>query len=153
MNPDQQVLAPVIQSVLVNLPLESAFHLFTRNATRWWPLRTHSVGGDEAVSCTLEGWVGGRFYEVGQDGSQSDWGKVLVWDPPHRLVCTFYPGRTPDVAGELEVAFHEVPGGTRVTLTHRGWERLGKQAQAEREGYARGWEVVLRKFVEAASEK
>ena len=152
MNPDHEVLVPVVQSILVNLPLETAFDLFTRDASRWWPLRTHSVGGDEAIGCILEGWVGGRFYEVSKDGSQADWGEILVWEPPQRLVCTFHPGRTPDAAGELEVAFHEASGGTQVTLTHRGWERLGKQAQAEREGYARGWEVVLRKFAAAASE-
>jgi uncharacterized protein YndB with AHSA1/START domain len=136
---------------MVGLPVEAAFRLFTEHARRWWPLATHSVGGEDAQACYLEGWVGGRFYEVQTDGSQSDWGQVLVWEPPHRLVVTFYPGRTPDYATELEVTFQAEGSGARVALVHRGWERLGAESQAERDGYDRGWDHVLGRYVAQAA--
>jgi uncharacterized protein YndB with AHSA1/START domain len=64
---------------------------------------------------SLEPWVGGRWFERGKDGSECDWGKVLVWDAPSRLVITwqvnadFQP--SPDIETEIEVTF--VPDGVR----------------------------------------
>jgi len=49
------------------------------------------------------------------------------------------------------VTFAAEPEGTRVTLTHRGWERCGESAQTERKGYDRGWETILRKYSDFAS--
>jgi uncharacterized protein YndB with AHSA1/START domain len=125
----EEFLAPVIKSILVSLPVEATFRLFTEDTSRWWPLATHSVGGESVTACYLEGKVGGRFYEVQKDDTQSDWGKVLVWEPPHRLAFTLHPGRTPDYATDVEVTFVAEPGGTRVTLIHLGWERCGEGAE------------------------
>jgi uncharacterized protein YndB with AHSA1/START domain len=153
MNNTQQqteTLAPIVKSVLVSLPVDEAFRLFTAGISQWWPLASHSVGGDEAISCTIEGKVGGRVYETQMDKSQSEWGRVLAWEPPRRLAFTFYPGRTPADSTEVEVTFQAEPGGTRLTLIHRGWEHCGETIQAERPGYDRGWEYVLGKY-EAAT--
>jgi uncharacterized protein YndB with AHSA1/START domain len=144
-------ISPIVKSITVDLPVEAAFRLFTEEASRWWPLRTHSVGGDNAVACYLEGRVGGRFYEVQNDGSQSDWGTVQVWEPPNRLIVTFHPGRTPDFATEVEVEFQTKSGSTRVTLTHRGWERCSQEIQAERSGYVKGWDYVFDSYGKQAS--
>jgi uncharacterized protein YndB with AHSA1/START domain len=142
----QPFLPPVVKTVWIGLAIEPAFQLFTEEIRRWWPLATHSVGGEEAVACYLEGRSGGRFYEVWRDGSQSDWGKVLAWEPSRRVAFTLHPGRTPDFATEVEVTFDEEAGGTRLTLTHCGWERLGEGANAERKIYESGWDSVLRRF-------
>jgi uncharacterized protein YndB with AHSA1/START domain len=145
-------IAPVVRSVVVSLPPAAAFALFTEDANRWWPLSTHSVFGDDAAACRLEGWVGGRFYEVHRDGAQqSEWGRVLDWDPPQRLRFSFYPGRAPITAQDVEVFFRPEAGGTRVTLTHRGWEALGDRSEKLRAGYAEGWAVVLGRYVESAA--
>ena len=91
--------------------------------------------------------------EVLKDGSQSEWGKVLVWQPYDLVKFNWYPGRTPDTAQEVTVSFREIEsGGTLVELIHVGWETLGERAQAARAGYDSGWDFVLAKYVVCATE-
>lgn len=144
---DQNILAPVVKSVSVRLPVEAAFSLFTEKINQWWPLKTHSVWGNDAMSCHIEGWVGGRFYEVNLDGLQSDWGVVREWEPPHKVVFSFNPGRSPATAQQVEVLFQPEANGTRVTLTHTGWELLGENASKMRDNYEQGWNGVLNQYV------
>jgi Activator of Hsp90 ATPase homolog 1-like protein len=81
----------------------------------------------------------------------AEWGRILAWEPPDRLVCSWYPGHNPDTAQELEVAFQDDAHGTRVTLTHIGWERLGDERMASRTGYDEGWDIVLQPYIELAA--
>jgi hypothetical protein len=49
---------------------------------------------------------------------------------------------------EVEVRFTEDgAGATRVDLEHRGWDRAGEGAEAKRENYDGGWDVVLGRYV------
>ncbi len=147
----QQTIAPIIKQVTVNIPVEAAFHLFTEKAGSWWPLASHSVAGDDAITCILEGKVGGRFYEVVNDGSEHDWGKVLEWEQNKKVVLMFHPGRPVETAGDVEFLFEENGNGTLITLTHSGWEHCGEKAQSMRDGYDKGWDFVLGKFIEQAN--
>jgi hypothetical protein len=140
-------IEPVRKQLKVSLPVEKAFELFTAGIGTWWPMATHSVGEEQAKTCFFEGWVGGRIMEVLKDGSQSEWGKVIVWEPFHRVSFHWYPGRTPDTAQEVTVTFSEIPSGTLVELVHVGWETLGEQALAQRNGYDTGWDYVLAKYI------
>lgn len=156
MNEDQLMqtvrIEPVRKQLNVSLPVQQAFELFTAGMGKWWPLLTHSVGGEQASTCFLEGWVGGRIIEVLKDGSQSEWGRVLVWEPFHKVSFSWYPGRAPDTAQEVTVTFSESLGGTLVELVHVGWETLGDAAQARRDEYVTGWDFVLAKYtIEAAN--
>jgi uncharacterized protein YndB with AHSA1/START domain len=147
----QADLPPLEKTIRIKLPVEKAFDLFTRQVSEWWPLETHSVGGETAERAVLEGSPGGRFYEIHQDGTQMDWGQVLEWKPPRQLVLSFHPGRTADFAQRLEASFQPEGGGTRLTLVHSGWERLAEQAETERRNYDRGWDTVLARFAEMAA--
>jgi uncharacterized protein YndB with AHSA1/START domain len=119
---------------------------------KWWPLMTHYVGEDQAESCYFEEWIGGRIVEVLKDGSQSEWGRVLVWEPFHKVSFQWYPGRSPDTTQEVTVTFTELPGGSLVELVHVGWDTLGDEALSKRNGYDAGWDYVLAKYiVEAAN--
>ena len=140
-------IEPVRKQLKVAIPMDQAFELFTAGIGKWWPLVTHSVGEEQAETCFFEGWVGGRIVEVLKDGGQSEWGKVLVWEPHHRVGFQWYPGREPDTAQEVMVTFSEIPGGSLVELVHTGWETLGTDAQAGRDGYDTGWDYVLAKYV------
>ena len=143
----QQVLTPIVKSIAIALPVEAAFRLFTDQAGRWWPLPSHSVGGENAATCILEGWTGGRFYEVDRDGQEFEWGRVLAWEPSQRAVLSFYPGRTADTATEVEIVFEPDGSGSRLTLIHRGWEHCAPIMQAERQNYEQGWDYVLGKYI------
>ncbi|HEY7510564.1 MAG TPA: SRPBCC family protein [Vicinamibacteria bacterium] len=130
-------------SVTVARPPAEAFEVFTAGIARWWPLRSHSIGEARAAFCAIEPRVGGEVYEVRDDGQRFSWGRVLVWEPPHRLVMSWHPGRPLAVAQEVEVRFTPEGGGTRVDLEHRGWEKLGEEAADARASYEGGWRTVL----------
>jgi uncharacterized protein YndB with AHSA1/START domain len=108
----------------------------------------------------LEPRVGGRWYEKCADGSECDWGHVLVWEPPHRLVVTWQVnGRwqydaDPAHATEIEIRFTSAgPDRTRVELEHRYIERL-VEAPALVDGIANqggGWSSVLDRFARFAA--
>lgn len=137
---------PVGKSVTVRWSVEDAFARFTEGMAAWWPLRTHSVGGENAETCLFEGRAGGRILERGRDGTEARWGTVLTWEPPRRVIFTWHPGRAPETAQEVEVTFAEEGQRTRLTLTHRGWEALGAGADAARRRYASGWTPALARY-------
>ena len=151
--------APVRKSIVVNTDPARAFEIFTRNIGRWWP-RDKTIGSSPQSDVVLEPGVGGRWYEVGQDNSQCNWGKVLVWAPPERLVLAWQIGSDwkfdPRLITEVEIRFtpeEAASGGqerTRVDLEHRGLENLGAAAERLRAAFDsdNGWAGVLRGFAQ-----
>ena len=146
MNEAKSRHAPLVKQVTVPWPIEAAFRRFTHGIHYWWPLTTHSVFKESAKTCTIEVTPGGRFYETSESGEECTWGTVLEVDEPARLRFTWHPDRTPDTAQEVEVRFQAEGTGTRVTLTHTGWDKLGDKAGAMRARYNEGWEGVLGRF-------
>lgn len=137
------MIDPVEKSVEVEWDVEAAFQKFTAGIAGWWPIKTHSVGRDEAEEVVFETRLGGRLFERQSDGSEAEWATVREWDPPHGFVLAWYPARTPDEAQQLEVRFEANGSGTRVDLKHSGWEALGEKAQEVRDNYDGGWLKVL----------
>ena len=131
------------KTVLVDFAPAEAFELFTTRIASWWPVGTHSYGGDDVTDVVLEPRAGGRLYEVTAAGEQ-DWGSVLAWEPPHRVLLEWQIGEAR--GSEVEVRFLPEGPGTRVELEHRGFG-----AADPRDRYASGWDVVLAPFVEQAS--
>jgi uncharacterized protein YndB with AHSA1/START domain len=80
--------APVRRSVRVAAPQERAFKVFTAGVGRWWP-RSHHIGASDLDTVVIEPKAGGRWYERGVDGAECEHGKVLVWEPPARLVLAW----------------------------------------------------------------
>ena len=138
------------RSVVVPLPPESAFELFTERASAWWPFATHSVHGARAVAAVFERHRGGRVYERTADGAEADWARVVVFDPPRRLLLEWT--LDPRSSGELELRFSAEAHGTRVELEHRGWEAYGDEAETVMAGYDGGWQLVLARYTAASSE-
>lgn len=141
---------PVLRAAHVARPLEETFAVFTRQIGAWWPLPSHGVFGADAGGVAFEG---GLLVERAVDGRTCVWGEVVDWDPPHRIVITWHPGRDAGEASEVEVRFTASEGGgTRVELEHRGWERFGENAMLRRHGYVGpgAWGHVLDHFADLA---
>jgi uncharacterized protein YndB with AHSA1/START domain len=152
------MVEPVRKSITVKASLEHAFHVFTKEFDCWWP-KSHHIGNSPMKRAILEDWVGGRCYSEQQDGTDCEWGSVLVWEPPQRFVMAWQITPEwkyePDLAksSEVEVRFTaEADGKTRVDLEHRHFERCGAagesmRAMVDSEG---GWNGLLRLYGDRA---
>jgi len=146
--------APIRKSVTVRATPEHAFEIFTAGFDRWWP-RAMNIGDSPLARAVIEPGVGGRWYGVGEDGSEHTWGDVLVWDRPRRLVLAWRINAAfvcdPAVGSEVDVSFVPLaPGRTRVDLEHRRLESLGPGADVVRGQMDGGWAGILAAFVAAA---
>ncbi len=135
----------------VSCRADRAFELWTSRIDMWWP-QDHTVSGEE-VTVILEAGVGGRIFERTPDGREHEWGKVTRWEPPNKLGYTWYLGRTPAEATEVEITFIELDDATVVDIEHRGWEQLGAEAPQWRDRNRIGWETLLPHFAVAAKEQ
>lgn len=147
--------APVRRSVFVKASPEHAFKVFTDGFDRWWP-RSHSIGESPLKEARLEPGVGGRWYSTLEDGTSSQWGEVLAWEPPTRLVLAWRITADwqcdPNFLTEVEVRFTPENGGVRVDLEHRKLEAYGERAEQvkasiDSEG---GWNGILKMFAAEA---
>jgi uncharacterized protein YndB with AHSA1/START domain len=149
----------VRREILVHVPQQRAFTVFTERFDSWWP-RSHHIGASDMREAVMEPRAGGRWYERGVDGSDCEWGRVLAYEPPSRLVLSWAIsaqwGVEPDAAhaSEIEVTFApEGDGATRVTLEHRHFERHGDGAAKIRDavGGEGGWGGLLDRYAAEAS--
>jgi DNA-binding transcriptional ArsR family regulator len=140
---------PIVKTRHLSLDPEAAFELFTEKIAEWWPLATHSVGGEKAVSVRIEARVGGSIIETTDDGDEHEWGQVTSWEQGKRLEFTWHPGMTADRATQVEVRFREVGAGSEMLLIHTGWELRGEDAGEVRATYVTGWDLVLAGYEKA----
>jgi uncharacterized protein YndB with AHSA1/START domain len=149
-------IAPVIKSIRVNATQAHAFEVFTSGLDRWWP-RDHGIGKKPMKAAVMETRLGGRWYELAEDGSQATVGKIIVWEPPRRFVMTWdinsqwKPDAT--VRSEVEVRFIlDGANATRVELEHRKFEQMGAEAgESMRKDVDRGWPGMLERFAKEAA--
>jgi uncharacterized protein YndB with AHSA1/START domain len=152
--------AGIVQKKLsVNLPVERVFAVFTQDMGAWWPA-THHIAKQAFTEITVEPRAGGRWFERAEDGSECDWGRVLAWEPPHRVVFSWHLQADwnfdpdPEKASEVEVRFvAEGTDKTRVELEHRKLERHGESWEKVRTGVdsPRGWTFILEAFAKAVA--
>jgi uncharacterized protein YndB with AHSA1/START domain len=148
--------APIRKSIRVDVAPARAFEIFTTGMARWW-LKTHTINPTKSPikEIALEPRAGGRWFERGEDGSECNWGKVLAWEPPTRLLLAWQiNGRwqfDPALITEVDIRFTPDGNGTRVELEHRKLEVLGDQAEAMAQAFTGGWGVLLDSFAKQAA--
>ena len=102
-------LAPVVKEIIIETSAARAFRVFTEDIRAWWPLATHHIGAQPAETAIIEPRAGGRWFERASDGTECPWGRVLVWDPPARLVLSWQIGGDwkfdEAIASEVEIRF------------------------------------------------
>ncbi len=142
-------IPPVLRSAVVARSLDDTFRIFTEEIGAWWPLTTHSVFQADAGGVHFDN---GRLVEWSTDGRESVWAEVAVWQPPDRLVLEWHPGRELGASGTVEISFAALEGGTRVEVTHRGWEAFGEDGLARRRDYVgpSAWGHVLDHLADGA---
>lgn len=140
--------------IVVGAPIDRAFRAFTEQFDRIKP-REHNMLGADIAESVFEPRPGGRVYDRGVDGSECQWGRVLAYEPPDRLLFSWDIDAQwqieSDLArtSEVEVRFTaEDDGGTRVVLEHRHLDRHGDGWEGMREGVAgdQGWPLYLQRF-------
>jgi uncharacterized protein YndB with AHSA1/START domain len=150
----QATATTVRSSIVVEAPVEHAFKAFTEEFDRVKP-REHNMLGVEIAETVFEPRVGGYLLDRGVDGSECRWGRVLVYEPPHRVVFSWDISprwqleADVDRASEVEVQFvAEASERTRVQLEHRYLDRHGEGWEALRDGVggSEGWPLYLERY-------
>jgi uncharacterized protein YndB with AHSA1/START domain len=146
--------------VVVDAPADRAFRLFTERFDRIKP-REHNMLGVDIAESVFEPRAGGRVYDRGVDGSECQWGRVLAFEPPDRILFSWDINPSwrieTDLAktSEVEVRFvADGPGRTRVELEHRHLDRHGDGWDGMRDGVRadQGWPLYLERFAAAVAD-
>jgi hypothetical protein len=137
----------VTATIEVAVDPATAFEIFTEEIDRWWkPGPINWYDAYRAVGTRIEPGVGGRWLEVYDEaaGDVLEVGRITVWEPGVRLVLLYRDGGHKLDGTEVEVRFEAIEGGTRVTLEHRGWDKVAPDvATRSREGKRWGWASIL----------
>lgn len=150
-----QAVESVRREVVVPVPRERAFEVFTARMTDWWPPE-HHIGGAPIEEIVIEPREGGRWFTRHQDGSETSTGVVAAWEPPDRFVVTWQIGADwkfhAGLVTTVEVRFlEEGSGRTRVRLEHRDLDRYGADAERMRATFEQpgAWGATLEAFAGA----
>ncbi len=148
-------IAPIVCTIQTKARPERAFGLFTQRMAEWWTGKT--IAPNRAVAIIVEPHPEGRWFERDADGKETQWGRVLVWEPPARLVLAWQLDAQftydPAFLTEVEISFTPMPsGGTRVRLEHRHLERFGGEAARIAGLIGQGWPQKLAGFEAFAAE-
>lgn len=141
---------PLVVEFEVACPPAHSFRIWTARIDAWWPA-DHTVSGRADAQVILEPRLGGRIFERLPDGVEHDWGEVTLWEPPHRLGYLWHMRRDRADATDVLITFAADGAGTRVRITHTGWERLGGEAEVWRDRNRMGWTTLLPHFTAAVS--
>jgi len=140
---------PIRKQVRVRCSAEHAFATFTAGIDSWWP-KSHRLLANSTLR--IEGRPGGRLYERSDAGEEKKLGEVVVWEPPSRLVYTWYPGAI-DLPTRVEVRFTASDDATVVDIVHtEGDSELGEQWPTRAKRFERAWQQVLPAFEHLASQ-
>lgn len=150
----------VRSEIVVDAPADRAFRFFTERFDRIKP-REHNMLAVDIAESVFEPRAGGRVYDRGVDGSECQWGRVLVYEPPDRIVFSWDINpmwqieSDLDKTSEVEVRFMpDGPTRTKVELTHRNLDRHGDGWEGMRAGVdgGEGWPLYLERFAAAVAD-
>ena len=150
-------IAPIVHTVQVKAPPARAFEIFTSRMHDWW-LTGHSIAKSPPVAIVMEQHAGGRWFERDAEGAETQWGKVLAWEPPARALLAWQINSQwafdPDLVTEVELTFSPVTGGgTLVRLEHRNLERFGADAEKHAASLDGGWPRLMGEFAKFIDEQ
>ena len=119
-----------MSSILISLQVKAApqraFDSFTREIGAWWqPNMLFRFTPGAPGTLAFEPGPNGRLTENFPDGRIFEIGRIIIWEPPRRLVFTWRQASfSAGEITEVEVRFEPEGEATQVTLEHRGWESV-----------------------------
>jgi uncharacterized protein YndB with AHSA1/START domain len=143
-------------AIVVEAPIERAFRVFTEDFDQVKP-REHNMLGVDIAETVFEPRAGGRVFDRGVDGTEFQWARVLLFEPPNRVVFSwdlnprFQIESNPENTSEVEVRFiAESAERTRIELEHRNLDRHGEGWEGTREavGGDGGWPLYLQRYTD-----
>ncbi len=144
----------VRRHVVVDVSIERAFAAFVERFGDFKPPE-HNLLGTEITETRFEAKVGGHIFDRAADGSECRWARVLVYEPPDRVVFSWDISpqwqleADENKASEVEVRFiAEAPERTRLELEHRHLDRHGPGWESLRDGVdsGGGWQLYLNRY-------
>ncbi len=150
----QAPAAVVRKQVVVEVPIERAFTLFTDGFGDFKP-REHNLLQSPIAKTVFEPRVGGSIVDIAEDGTECRWARVLAYQPYDLVTFSWDIGpdwqlvSDPENASEVEVRFvAESPQRTRVELEHRHLDRHGPgwEAVSGGVGHDEGWPLYLARY-------
>ncbi len=136
----------VTRSITVEVPVERAFEVFTKEIGTWWNPDHHLMAVEEMV---FEPFVGGNIIDRAADGTEHRWSRVLAYEPPSRVVFSWDISLDWQIetdfakTSEVEVTFTgEGPERTFVRLEHRHLDRHGDGFESMRAAVDSGWDLT-----------
>lgn len=105
---------------------ERAFDAFVSEIGAWWkPNGLFQTTPRAPGVLAFEPGEGGRLTETLANGKVFEIGQILAWEPPARLIFSWKQASfPPDLKTEVEVRFEAVGAETRVSVEHRGFDRV-----------------------------
>jgi Activator of Hsp90 ATPase homolog 1-like protein len=135
------MLPPVVRTLSLRCSPDTAFDVFTEQIGQWWP-SGFTASGHNLADVVIEAKVGGRVYEVNNDGETYDWGAVTVWEPGRRVVQSWTLGLDRSSTTEVELRFSGEGDTCEVSFEHRGWRADQRRDRAKFDATG-GWDVIL----------
>jgi len=137
--------AKVYVALRVTATPERAFAAFVGDIGDWWRPSPLFQTTPRPGRLSFEPGEGGRLIETRAGGKVFEIGRIGVWEPPHRLVFSWRQASFPlDLHTEVEVVFEAVGEETRVSIEHRGFDKV--PAGAARHGFSD--QVLLMRLAE-----
>ena len=110
---------------------ERAFQAFVEEIGAWWRPSPLFETTPRPGVLSFEPGVGGRLIETRAGGKVFEIGRVRALEPPQRLVFSWRQANFPvDLETEVEVGFEPVGDETRVSIEHRGFDRVPVESAA-----------------------
>jgi len=155
------VTSKVYVALRVKAPPERAFAAFVGEIGAWWrPNGLFQTTPRAPGVLAFEPGEGGRLTETLASGKVFEIGRITAWEPPARLVFSWRQATfPPDLQTEVEVRFEPVGEETRVSVEHRGFDRV-PAGSAARHGFpdqallmrlAEWWRMLLTSYGERAA--
>jgi hypothetical protein len=137
---------PIAYAYDLSCSAERAFDVYVNCIGEWWHPK-YTANPETLKAVTIEPGVGGRVYATHNDLGEIDWGRVIVWEPPRRLVHTFTLAQSQNHPSEVSVSFVPNGDGCRVEFEHGGWS---EDNVSHRSKFS-DWPIILDRFVRLAN--